>query len=151
MITGHWVSELVVAPGWRITLDTGQVVDIDPMHMQQAIANTVDRQEGTLIMFGRGPRVDWYVLLNPSGPAAGDPVGCYPVQANAYEVGDSIVFRARADTAPYGQEADFGIRFQKTSDTDPPPQRSAPWYGTSADFCVNSDGIVTGVQPPSGP
>ena len=151
LIAGHWVSEEVVASSWRITLLTGQQVDIDPAHMQLAIANTVARKEGTLILFGKGPRVDWYVVLNPADPADGYPVGCYPVGSPAYQVGDSIVLRARPDAAPSGQEADFGIRFGKAPDLDPPPARSAPWYGNSVTLCINFDGIVTKVAPPSGP
>lgn len=83
--------------------------------------------------------------------ADGYPVGCYPVSSPAYQVGDSIVFRARPDAAPSGQEADFGIRFRKAPDVDPPPARSAPWYGYSVTLCINSAGIVTEVAPPSGP
>jgi hypothetical protein len=116
--------------------------------MQLAIANTIDRKERTIIMVGKGPRVDWYVLLNP---ADGYPTGCFPVQALAYEIRDSIVFRARPDAAPYGLEADFGIRFRKAPKLESPPDRYAPWYGNSVTLCVSSDGMVTEVAPPSGP
>ena len=142
------MSEEIVGSTWRITLDTGRVVDIDPAHMQLAIANIVDRREGTLIMVGKGPRVDWYVVLNQADSYA---TGCYPVQSLAYDLDGSIVFRARPDAAPNGQEADFGVRFRKAPDLEPPPDRSAPWYGNSVTLCVSSEGIVTEVAPPTGP
>jgi len=150
-IVGLWVSEEGIGSNWHVTLDTGDEVDIDPITMQLALSNGGGRQAGTLIMFGSGPAADWWVQLNPSDPALGSPVGCYSIGGNAYQIGDSIVFLARADTAPNGHEADFGIRLPMAPDMASPPANTAPWYGNFVDICVNAEGIVTQIRPPSGP
>jgi hypothetical protein len=150
-IVGLWVSEEGIGSNWHVTLDTGDAVDIDPRTMQLALSNGGGRQAGTLIMFGRGPAAEWWGELNLSDTAVGYPVGCYAIGGNAYQIGDSIVFRARADTAPNGHEADFGIRLPKAPDMDPPPAHDAPWFGYFADLCVDAKGIVTQIRPPAGP
>ena len=151
LTTGQWVSEEAASASLRITLDSGVVVDIDPGRAQLALSNGGGRKDGTLIMFGKGPAADWYVQLNPSDISQGDPAGCYPVARNAYQIGGAIVFPARADAAPYGHQADFGIRFRMGRNMEPPPANTAPWYGYIKDFCVDREGTVTQVRPPGGP
>jgi hypothetical protein len=145
---GSWASTERLGGGHlRITLQNGDVFEIEETRDQRALAFASAPEADTVLAAGDGPNGRWWILSDIETRSERLPPGCHLLIAYAYDEPGSVVFLAPPDSGK-GFGAEFWIRLPKAPGvklTSPPPE-NPPFFEWFNRFCLDENGFVTSVQ-----